>query len=406
MSELTKLHFYTKEEVGGGFCGYCKEISVIKYGPKNKRDTALSGAKRMVKKFKIINPTPPKEDPNDPVEKANKKKVNKIFFLLDTSCSMHTIINEAINALNNNISKIREQAFKTGQTTIISVITFNSEIKILIEDLPVELVKKISYDHIIAKSTTALRDAVCQTYNKESANIYPDDVDCSCLIITITDGNDNSSTHGYEDVKNIIRRGLSAGNYTFTFLVPGKIQKRNIINEYGIPAGNVEVWYTTSEGIREYEKKNEQGLESFFVARSCGMRSIDTFYTNLQSVTIKDLKEKLSNVQYQFRILEVKKEINIEDFCKEQLGKYEIGSAYYQLTKREKMVQPYKNILIREKGNKAIYAGNDARKLLNIPINQNVRLIPGNHHNFDVFIQSNSVNRKLVRGTKLLVKIA
>jgi hypothetical protein len=37
--------------------------------------------------------------------------------------------------------------------------------------------------------------------------------------------------------------------------------------------------------------------------------------------------------------------------------------------------------------------------MLGLPSNQNTRLHPGDHGNFDLFIQSESINRKLVGGT-------
>ena len=53
---------------------------------------------------------------------------------------------------------------------------------------------------------------------------------------------------------------------------------------------------------------------------------------------------------------------------------------------------------------KAVFGGTDARSVLGIPEGQNLKIKPGNHGNFDIFVQSTSLNRKLVRGTKLLVK--
>jgi hypothetical protein len=56
-----------------------------------------------------------------------------------------------------------------------------------------------------------------------------------------------------------------------------------------------------------------------------------------------------------------------------------------------------------EKGSKAIYGGNAARSLIGLPYGAEAKVEPGNHANYDIFVQSTSTNRKLVRGTKLLV---
>jgi hypothetical protein len=80
---------------------------------------------------------------------------------------------------------------------------------------------------------------------------------------------------------------------------------------------------------------------------------------------------------------------------------YELGKAYYQLTKSEK-IQPQKHICVMEKKTKKVYAGSYARDLLGLPATE-VKVSPQTNPEFDVFVQSTSINRKLVPGTRLLV---
>ena len=78
-----------------------------------------------------------------------------------------------------------------------------------------------------------------------------------------------------------------------------------------------------------------------------------------------------------------------------------IGSAFYQLTKPER-VQGHKAICIREKHSGKVYSGDAARDLLGVPKGGEIKLYPGKVGNFDVFIQSTSVNRNLLPGTEVL----
>lgn len=79
------------------------------------------------------------------------------------------------------------------------------------------------------------------------------------------------------------------------------------------------------------------------------------------------------------------------------------GAAFYQLTKAEKNVQSWKYILIRRKGSGEVYAGReDVRRMLGLPVGVDVGVNPGNHGDYDIFVQSASVNRKLVRGTDVV----
>jgi hypothetical protein len=78
------------------------------------------------------------------------------------------------------------------------------------------------------------------------------------------------------------------------------------------------------------------------------------------------------------------------------------GAAFYQLTKTEARVSHTKLIAVRDRTTGKFYAGADARKMIGLPTDRNARLHPGDHGNFDIFIQSESVNRLLVPGTGLM----
>jgi len=93
----------------------------------------------------------------------------------------------------------------------------------------------------------------------------------------------------------------------------------------------------------------------------------------------------------------------IREFVERQGKPYVKGTCYYQLTKRE-TIQDYKEIAFYEKASGKVYAGTlaAAREMLGLP-DLETRVSPDFNPLFDVFVQSTSVNRKLVPGTKLLV---
>jgi hypothetical protein len=67
-------------------------------------------------------------------------------------------------------------------------------------------------------------------------------------------------------------------------------------------------------------------------------------------------------------------------------------------------VQPQKAIVLREPITGRIYSGHPARQLLGLPTDGTTRakVTPGMMSKYQVFVQSTSVNRKLVGGTLLL----
>jgi hypothetical protein len=79
------------------------------------------------------------------------------------------------------------------------------------------------------------------------------------------------------------------------------------------------------------------------------------------------------------------------------------GAAFYQLVKTEKRVQDYKLVALRVKSSGKVFCGQKARDMLGIGNAQGtVRLVPGEHNKFDVFIQSTSVNRKIPAGSEVM----
>jgi hypothetical protein len=96
--------------------------------------------------------------------------------------------------------------------------------------------------------------------------------------------------------------------------------------------------------------------------------------------------------------------MEIKEFVEENTNQpYRLGDAFYQLSKTEK-IQAGKDLMIMEKGKRGIWAGSEARELVGIPKGAAGKVTPGNHSNFDIFVQSTSTNRKLVRGTRVLVR--
>ena len=91
----------------------------------------------------------------------------------------------------------------------------------------------------------------------------------------------------------------------------------------------------------------------------------------------------------------------IRDFCESKIGSYQTGAAYYELTKPED-IQFHKAVVVENIHSGKRYSGPAARNLLGLPPTGTIRVRPGDHGSFKIFVQSTSVNRKLVGGTTLL----
>ena len=107
----------------------------------------------------------------------------------------------------------------------------------------------------------------------------------------------------------------------------------------------------------------------------------------MSHVSSADVRSALDDISRECQVWTVWREERIDDFCSKMSGRpYIKGAAFYQLVKTEKAVQDYKQILIMERGKSAIYSGDAARQMLGLP-DHNVKLIPGDHANFEIFVQ-------------------
>ncbi len=119
---------------------------------------------------------------------------------------------------------------------------------------------------------------------------------------------------------------------------------------------------------------------------------------NKQTIKAANLKP-LKTSAYSF--LSVSTAAPIKQYVESCGAVFRLGSAYYPLTKTE-TIQDHKAVAIVRRKDGKVYTGSEARDLLGLPA-MTVRVSPNHNPEFDVYVQSTSVNRKLVPGTKLLL---
>lgn len=300
----------------------------------------------------------------------------------------------ALAALNRTIESIKRNA--AGSNTRASVYWFGNRIERHITNVPIEDVSAISSywpDEIATDLFGAVKMAITdsQIYSNNDIN----------LIMVVTDGGENAGRVSQNELAKMINEVNKTDRYTIAFQLP-KDYIENFTHAFPmIPAGNVRAWEQTDQGAHDAAVQQDAGLSNFYAGVKRGVTSTQTFYTDASKITKKSLT-KLTDVSKYISALEVKAETPIKPFVDKKVGTYTPGSAFYQLTKPEK-IQAGKLVLIQEKGKKQVYSGDQARSLLGLPIGDDCRVKPGNHSKYDIFVQSTSLNRILVRGTKLLI---
>lgn len=338
------------------------------------------------------------------------QKTNHIAILIDRSGSTASIKPRLINQFNQQAALIRDRSNTEHQKTHLSLYTFESSAdRPLLFEVPLDLVdlKPLTNSSYEIGGMTAMFDSIGMAI-EDLQHFHRDlrSADHSFLVIVLTDGQENQSRkYTATTINKLMRDKVQTDVWSFVFLVPPG-DKRKLVQDFGIPEGNIQEWNQTARGVETMGQATASSLGNYFSARSQGLRSTRSFFsTDLSGVSTARVAKTLTEVTHLFvsGIVPIRDNgIAIRDFCEGSLvTTYQAGNAYYELTKPE-AIQPYKKVVVENVHSGKRYSGPDARTLLGLPSAGEVKVRPGDHGDFKIFIQSTSVNRKLVAGTKVL----
>lgn len=338
---------------------------------------------------------------------------NYIGISRDHSQSMRGIASAALKDYNESVSAIRDAAETNNIDTIVSVVecgvpsspadvfTSAGVRRAVVNSQIASLVPLTNY-HTPGGSTPLL-DSVGELITILESAPDANDKDVSFLVMVVTDGEENSSRMwtAYRLAEKI-RELQATDRWTFVFRVPRGYAKN--LTKLGIHSGNILEWETTERGMTQSTVQTKAAVDSYYKARSLGATSMQTFYADLSNISAAAVSTQLVDISNQvtiYPIASTEQSIFIRDFVEKRGVTYKVGCAFYQLTKPEK-VQDHKQIVIRDRKTGSVYSGAAARQLLGLPHFGEVKVNIANLGQYDVFIQSTSVNRKLMANSSLL----
>jgi uncharacterized protein YegL len=119
-----------------------------------------------------------------------KKRIFNLI-IIDESGSMQSIKKETIDSVNETIQTIRSAQRKhEEQEHLVTLVTFNDDVKSVYECVPVNEVKELTAESYCPDCCTALYDAMGMSLNALRKSVA--DVD-TVLVTIVTDGYENSS---------------------------------------------------------------------------------------------------------------------------------------------------------------------------------------------------------------------
>lgn len=339
---------------------------------------------------------------------AKKKNVTYVYFVLDRSGSMASLMSQARDNLMNQVQQL-DKASGPNDEYRINVVAFDDTVSVTcIDSLPSDILRR-SRESLYPNSGgyTAILDAVDKAADLADQIQINDSLNQAFLISIITDGGENASKASVETIKALVETLNKTDKYTFAYAGPK--QSERFALSIGLHQGNITTWEQSFVGVQTLGATSTTSMNSYISSRAVGATYSTSFYaqpvvTNAAAFASK-LDNTLNDVSAAVKVTRVdsKDPLVVSKFCEQKLGQFKKGSAFYELTESEK-VQDYKKVVIQDKTTGKFYEGWDsAKKLLGIPNFQGtVHIKPGSLGDFKVFIQSTSVNRKLTPGTAVL----
>ncbi|MEU8776909.1 vWA domain-containing protein [Streptomyces sp. NPDC048606] len=339
--------------------------------------------------------------------------INHVALVLDASSSMSHLNGKVVEVADQQIEYLARRSRELDQETRVTVYVFADTVECVIYDKDVLRMPSLRQLYRVG-GMTALLAATLKSQRElaQTAQLYGDH---SFLTFVLTDGQENAS-HRCPDAPatdpGALVRAVAEmietqeDNWTLAVLVPDQMGKREA-TQFGFPKDNIAIWDATStRGLEEAGQVIKEATEKFMVGRTKGIRgSRAVFSTGAQAVNSDTIKAAgLTPVNpSEYRLVPVTREAAIREWVVESGNTFRNGGAFYQLGKSEK-IQARKQIAVLEKKTDRVYTGPEARALLGLP-DAEVRVKPDHNDEFTIFVQSTSVNRKLLPNTRVLLML-
>jgi hypothetical protein len=323
------------------------------------------------------------------------------MFVLDRSGSMRPLMRHALRAVNDNVAAIAASAGQDQDVTV-SFMSFSDVPTLHFAHTTLANFQPLT--DLQADGSTALFDATGAAIQTLLALPVGTDEDVSFLVNVVTDGEENASTKFQAPaLKALMRQVQATDRWTLTFLLP-EGHAGGFVASFGIPDGNVMEWAQTASGVSAYAAASNAALKAYFVQRAQGAGSAAAFYADASKLRADHVRAQLQDITANVDVVHVAQDAPIKKAVEAAGLVFAKGTAFYELVAHKKVadkVQGYKHILVASKLDGKIYAGAEARQMLGLPAHAtDVR--PGTNGDFDLFVQSTSVNRKVQAGTRVI----
>jgi hypothetical protein len=328
--------------------------------------------------------------------------INHVVLVLDASWSMKKRKAALIKAADAQVKHLAQRSQELKQETRLTIYRFGSQtIECLIFDMDVMRVPSIATMYDVLYENTALIDATIKSQKdlETTSQLYGDH---AFLTFVLTDGQENESKkyNSYDLTKQLQNM---PDNWSMGWLVPNQTGV-DYLAKFGVLRDSIAVWdANTDAGMDLAVSSIQTATDNFMTARAKGVRGTrSVFSTGAEAVNARTVSQNLEPIsKSKYGIYKVMTDGRIDETTRAITGSYKKGQSYYQLTKTEE-IQPQKDVIVVDRATSQAYGGDHARDLLGLP-GKAFRARPNYNPKYDIFVQSTSINRKLLAGTNLLI---
>ncbi|MFO0658585.1 MAG: vWA domain-containing protein [Polyangiaceae bacterium] len=174
------------------------------------------------------------------LDEIDSEDVTLVTFVLDMSSSMAPFSSEVISAFNTEVQALRRA--KSATSFLLSTTTFADQPALLHGYLRIEQVPPLDQRSYQPSGSTALYDAVLGVFGRMATyrqTLRDNGVRSRGIVIVLSDGGDNQSTHAAQTVKQASERLLREEGTTLAYVGFGSSGSgaalKRIADEIGFP---------------------------------------------------------------------------------------------------------------------------------------------------------------------------
>jgi hypothetical protein len=165
------------------------------------------------------------------------------ILLLDRSHSMTRIVDNTLSSINKYLAEVKVEP--ELEFTLITFDTISTDV--LFRRMPIAEVPEITREHLVPRGATPLIDALCITIGAAKQDYAADD---RVIIISVTDGHENSSTEFRIGQLHALIKERSEAGWQFVFL-GASIDAYGDAGRFGIGAGTTMSYDSANRAMSE-----------------------------------------------------------------------------------------------------------------------------------------------------------